>query len=78
MATQTDGQQREREILTFELPLGARLDLLWLSYGFNQLLNNHTVLITSITGTTGQKLVQVQLKSKAFLSAIRCQINAIE
>lgn len=34
---------------TFELSLGARLDLLRLSHGFNQLLNHHTVLVSSIT-----------------------------
>ena len=35
--------------LTFELPLGAGLDLLRLGHSLDQFLDNHTVTVTSIT-----------------------------
>lgn len=41
--------------VTFEVSLGARLDLLGLSHCFNKLLNHHTVLVSCIAVQKGQK-----------------------
>lgn len=51
---------------TFELSLGAWLDLLRLSHSFNQLLNHHTVLVSSITLQHRTEILKVQLKMITF------------